>query len=207
MRPLNRPSKPALARALRRLGAGGLLLLVLVGSAIATEAPRLLDDFADPRGRSALGTRWQGFSDRVMGGLSDLQAGYVDEAGVPHLRMSGRVRLENNGGFIQVRLPLATDGGDFDASAFRALRLEIRGVPGAYWIHLRSADTRLPWAYYRARVPVSGSWQVVELPLEAFEAVATARPLDLSRLRSVALVAYGEAFDADIALKRLELLP
>jgi hypothetical protein len=184
-----------------------LLTLALAANAMAAEAPRLLDDFADASGRSALGTRWQGFSDRVMGGLSDLQAGYVDEAGEQHLQMSGRVRLENNGGFIQVRLPLAVDGGDFDASAYRTLRIEVRGAPGAYWVHLRSADTRLPWAYYRAPVPVTGTWQVIDLPLDRFEAVATARVLDLRRLRSVALVAYGEAFEADISLKRLELRP
>lgn len=174
---------------------------------MASDAPLLLDDVSDDSGRASIGTRWQGFSDRVMGGLSDLQAGYVEEGGSRHLRMSGRVRLENNGGFIQVRLPLTATGGDFDASAFRTLRVEVRGAPGAYWVHLRSADTRLPWAYYRAPVPVTDTWQAVELPLDRFEAVATKRALDLRRLRSVALVAYGEAFEADLALRRLELLP
>lgn len=206
-------SKHAHACGVRRnpLVRGVWLLALLsqgfVNHAMAADTPLLLDDFSDESGRSALGTRWQGFSDRVMGGLSDLRAGYVDEAGERHLRMSGRVRLENSGGFIQVRLPLAADGADLDASRYRALRLEVRGQPGAYWVHLRSADTRLPWAYYRAPVPATGTWQVIELPLDRFEAVATARALDLGRLRSVALVAYGEAFEADIALKRLELLP
>ncbi|HMB37435.1 MAG TPA: CIA30 family protein, partial [Wenzhouxiangellaceae bacterium] len=67
----------------------------------------LLDDFSRSDGVSAIGTRWQDFSDRVMGGLSDMQAGIVETERGSVLRMSGQVRLENNGGFIQVRLPLA----------------------------------------------------------------------------------------------------
>ncbi|SDD09547.1 Complex I intermediate-associated protein 30 (CIA30) [Aquimonas voraii] len=206
------PDDAALRPRRHRSLACNLCTLALLAQALATHAmaqdsPLLLDDFSDASGRASIGTRWQGFSDRVMGGLSHLQAGYVEDAGSRHLRMVGRVRLENNGGFIQVRLPLAANGGDFDASAFRALRVEVRGEPGAYWIHLRSADTRLPWAYYRAPVAVTADWRPLDLPLASFEAVSTTRPLDARRLRSVALVAYGEAFDADVELRRLELLP
>lgn len=192
--------------ALQRACALTLISLGLAGTAMATDAPLLLDDFSDDSGRASIGSRWQGFSDRVMGGLSDLQAGYVEEAGSRHLRMTGRVRLENNGGFIQVRLPLAAKGGDFDASAYRALRLEVRGQPGAYWIHLRSADTRLPWAYYRAPVQVTSEWSSVEPALKDFTPVSVERGLDTARLRSVALVAYGEAFNADIEVRWIGLV-
>lgn len=174
---------------------------------MSTEDPRVLDDFSSASGLSSLQTPWQGFSDRVMGGRSELQAGFMEEGGQRSLRMRGRVRLENNGGFIQVRLPLTASGDDFDASAYRALRVEVRGSAGAYWLHVRSADTRRPWAYYRAPLTAVGKeWARIELALSEFTPVSVDRPLDTSRLRSVALVAYGEAFDADIELRWIGLV-
>ncbi len=167
----------------------------------------LIDDFSGPEGRSTLGADWEVFSDRVMGGRSDVQVGYRQVDGVNVLFLRGRVRLDNNGGFIQTRLPLNERGRDFDASEFRAVRIEVRAVkPGAYYLHLRTADTRRPWAYYRARLNVTDEWSSLELPLGEFEPRNLDRPLDPSRLRSLAIVAYGEAFDADIEVRRIELI-
>ncbi len=162
----------------------------------------LIDDFSHQQ--SVLGTRWQGFTDRVMGGQSDLQAGYREVDGSAALAMSGQVRLENNGGFIQVRLPLDPRGGLFDASEYAGFRVRARALkPGAYYLHLRTADTRRPWAYYRARLELTEHWADIEVPWAAFEPRSLNRPLDFARLRSVAVVAYGEAFDADLELSEL----
>ncbi len=157
----------------------------------------LIDDFSSER--SALGTAWQGFTDRVMGGLSDMQAGYRQDDGETVLAMAGQVRLENNGGFIQVRLPLEARGGLFDATGFDGLQVKARALkPGAYYLHLRTADTRRPWAYYRARLDLDSGWSTVELDWSDFEPRSLSRPLDASRLRSLAVVAYGEAFQAEV---------
>ena len=106
-----------------------------------TEPERfLLDDFDRGDGVSAIGTRWQGFTDRVMGGLSDMQAEVVETDQGKALRMTGRVRLENNGGFIQVRLPLAGDRETFDASSYTGIETTLRGRPGAWFLHLRTPE-------------------------------------------------------------------
>lgn len=166
---------------------------------------RLIDDFSDQR--SALGTEWQGFTDRVMGGRSDMQAGYRQIDGRTVLGMRGQVRLDNNGGFIQARLPLDARGDSFDASSFAGLRIEVRALkPGAYYLHLRTADTRRPWAYYRARLDLGEGWTTLAVPWSAFEPQSLNRPLDPTRLRSLAVVAYGEAFEADIEVARIEWL-
>lgn len=165
----------------------------------------LLDDFMRNDGRASLGTRWEGFTDRVMGGRSDLQAGYIETGSGPALRMRGTVRLENNGGFVQVRLPLAEQGRTFDASGATAFVIEVRGAPGPYYLHLRTPDTRRPWAYYRARLDVAEDWRRLVVPLSDFEPVSTRVPLDRSRLLSLGLVAYGEPFEADLVVRRLEL--
>ncbi len=172
---------------------------------MADAEERLLDDFSASDGRSSFGTSWTGFSDRVMGGRSDLEAGYVETGQGPALRMRGTVRLDNNGGFIQVRLPLVIDDRPLDASAFDRFVVEARGTPGPYYLHLRTPQTRRPWAYYRARLDVGPEWRRIEVLLAAFEGEAIARPLDVARLRSVALVAYGEEFDADLVVRRISL--
>lgn len=196
----------ALACTCRRLLLASLLLVLCIGAAMA-EAPALLvDDFSRDDGRSALGTAWQGFTDRVMGGRSDMRAGLVEIDDGHALAMSGQVRLDNNGGFIQVRLPLATSG-RFDASGFSAIGLRVRGRPGPWYLHLRSADTRLPWQYYRAPIAVGEDWQDLRIEFSAFTPEALRSPLDRSRLQSLAVVAYGEVFEGAIEVARIELLP
>jgi len=163
----------------------------------------LLDDFSRSDGISAIGTRWQDFTDRVMGGLSDMQAGIVETERGSVLRMSGQVRLENNGGFIQVRLPLAGAGETRDASRFDAVEITTRGVPGAYYLHLRTPESSRPWQYYRAPLPVDEKWTTRIIPFSEFEGKSISGRPDFSRLRSIAIVAYGKAFDAAIEIARL----
>ena len=188
-----------------------LLLLPLVWIVMATASEsaqaddRLLDDFSRDDGRSSLGPVWSGFTDRVMGGRSDMQAGYVETEEGPALRMRGTVRLDNNGGFVQVRLPLVIDGEPLDASDAAGFVVEARGAPGPYYLHLRTPDTRRPWAYYRAPLAVTDEWARIEVPLAEFEPVSTRARLDASRLSSVGLVAYGEEFEADLEVRRLAL--
>lgn len=182
---------------------GALLTAAMTLPALADD--RLLDDFTRADQRAAIGTAWQGFTDRVMGGRSDMQAGFVEQDGARFLRMRGTVRLDNNGGFVQVRLPLSVDGRPFDAADAERVVLEVRGAPGPYYLHLRTVDTRRPWAYYRAPLAVTRDWQTVEVPLDAFERVSTRAPLDLRQLLSIGLVAYGEAFEAELDVRRLAL--
>lgn len=166
----------------------------------------VIDDFERDDGRSALGTSWQGFTDRVMGGLSDIQAGFIDGDDGRVMRMRGTVRLDNNGGFVQVRLPLAVNRRPMDLSDAEALELEVRGEPGPYYLHLRTTETRRPWAYYRAELPVSREWRRVRIPMDSFESVSTRRSLAKKRVVSLGLVAYGEEFEADLAVRSIAIV-
>lgn len=162
-----------------------------------------IDDFKTP-GQSALGTQWQGFTDQVMGGVSTIEAGFLIEDEKVILRMTGEVSLENNGGFVQVRLPLAKFGG-LDATMYTGIAIETRGVPGSYYIHLRTGESRLPWQYYAAQVPVSEEWTRHEIPFSAFEAESIRRGINPGDLRSLAVVGAKEEFEADIYVSRIEL--
>jgi hypothetical protein len=166
--------------------------------------PLLIDDFSQLR-ESSLGTQWQAFTDGVMGGRSRMDAGFVQDGNDTVLRMTGRISLENNGGFIQVRLPLS-ERGFLDASDYSAIAVETRGSPGEYYIHLRTQQTRLPWQHFKARIPLSDTWQRTVVPFSAFLPDSVRGPLDPSRLTSVGIVAGGAAFDGDISIRRIELV-
>jgi len=140
-----------------------------------------------------------------MGGRSDMQAGYRGSEDGASLFLRGEVRLDNNGGFIQLRLPLARNG-SFDASDWSAIRLTVRASPGPYYIHLRTRDTRRPWAYYRAPIPATGAWQTIDIPFTEFRPESLREELDLSTLQSLGLVAYGERFDAELEVERIEFV-
>lgn len=116
---------------------------ILSGEAMATNTTLLLDDFHRDDDRSALGTHWEGFSDRVMGGRSDMAVDYRDSDLGRVLHMQGQVRLDNRGGFIQARLPLDAEGGSFDASAWQGVCIKVRGAPGPYFLHLRTRQNCL----------------------------------------------------------------
>ncbi len=174
---------------------------------ITSDAVLILDDFTSQSGTSTYGTAWQGFTDRVMGGRSDMRAGISRESGDSFLRMAGVVSLENNGGFIQARLPLVAGSETLDAREFTGVELEVRGREGSYFVHLRTSQNRLPWSYYAAPVPVDTEWRTVRIPFDAFRSSSALRRdmPDLRRLQSIAIVAGTVAFEADIAVRHIAL--
>lgn len=165
----------------------------------------LIDDFSQAGLRSALGTRWRGVSDQVMGGISEAAVRRSEIDGRICLRLSGDVRLENDGGFIQASLDLAQGAQNLDASAFDGISLLVRGNGENYGLHLRTPDNRLPWQSYRAQFRADPAWQELKLPFSDFLLHRLEVPLDRSSLRRLGLVAIGRAFHADLAVARIAL--
>lgn len=172
---------------------------------LAADAPLLLDDFARDDGVSTLGTTWRRFTDNVMGGRSRADSRIEIVDGRRALRLTGEVSLANNGGFIQVALPLAAGSGPLDATGYRGFRLLVRCAGDGYYLHLRTTNCRLPWQYYAAPLRGDAGWVEVQVPFAAFEAKSLGRSLRPSSLRSIGVVAAERAFTADIAVARLEL--
>ena len=165
----------------------------------------LLDDFSTER--SALDTEWKGFTDQVMGGVSQMSVTRIPDPEGNFVRMKGRVSTKNNGGFIQVRLIVRSPKLPSGGSPYQGVRLLVRGKGSGYYVFLRSTGMVLPWKYYAAPVPVSGEWQIVELPWAEFKPGDYGRMGEFNprRLRSLALVAYGKDFDAEIDIKEVGL--
>jgi hypothetical protein len=190
------------ARVLLTLGI--LSLVVLSGVAPrAQDAYMLIDDFSNPSFISKLGTQWRGVSDQVMGGVSEVAVAQNVNADRFFLRLSGDVRLENNGGFIQAALDLASAGGSVDASGFEGVRLVVRGNGEQYSVHLRTPDNARPWQSYRAYFTAEPDLKTVDIPFSAFTPYRIDAPLDVRRLRRIGLVAIGRAFRADLSVSEV----
>lgn len=185
----------------------GLLTLGLSGAHApeAQTAAMLIDDFSNSELISPQGTRWRTFSDQVMGGVSEGRVARIEVEGRNCLHLSGDVRLENNGGFIQAALDLAPSGGVLDASGFSGVRIQASGNGEVYGLHLRTPDNIRPWQSYRAGFIAGEGLQTIDLPFARFEPYRLEKPLDVRRLRRVGLVAIGRAFQADLSVCEISL--
>ena len=74
---------------------------------------------------------WEAIDDHIMGGCSQSKPGQIDNVG---LRFSGRVSLENNGGFASIR----SDSAKYDLGQYSGLKLRLRGDGKSYKLSLRT---------------------------------------------------------------------
>lgn len=164
----------------------------------------LIDDFSGSSGISSFGSEWRMFTDQVMGGVSTANWNYDTIDGRRCVRLRGDVSLANNGGFVQIALPLIKEGQPLDASAYKGVRLWVLANGEEYHIHLRTSDTRRPWQYYGAGFIANETWQMIDLPFSDFEPENLSADLKPDRLLRIAVVAIKKEFKADIAVARLE---
>jgi hypothetical protein len=165
-----------------------------------TDTSVIIDDLSRQAPQSAIGTNWRLFTDRVMGGLSQGSMARANVAGRLAIHMRGDVRLENNGGFIQISLDLAPDGETLDATGWQGIEIDVYGRSDTYDLRLRTAELIQPWQSYRQTFAIEPKWKTVQLPFEDFKPHRTQTPLNRGRLRRLGLVAIGKAFSADLAL-------
>ncbi len=185
-----------------------LAAALLLGAGIAARAgsdAMLIDDFSRQDFVSKLGTQWRAVSDRVMGGVSQASLAYDAVDGNSCLRLTGDVRLDNNGGFIQAALDLAPPGQRLDASGYTGIRLVVRGNAQQYSLHLRTPDAIRPWQSYRAHFNAGPAWETIDLPFDAFVPHRLEPALDTKNLIRMGLVAIGREFSADLMVARVSL--
>lgn len=163
----------------------------------------LIDDFADSDLISRLGTPWRVVSDQVMGGFSSGLIVHDMIGGRGCLHLSGEVRLDNQGGFIQAALDLTSSGETVDATHYAGVRITVRGNDQIYSVHLRTVDTIRPWQSYRTHFTAGAQWETMDLPFATFSPHRVTAPLDITHLRRIGLVAIGRAFHADLAISDL----
>jgi len=162
-----------------------------------------IDDFSSRTPNLTIGPKWAFITDQVMGGVSTGDMEFVKYDGRPCLHVRGEVSLDNNGGFIQARANLHSEGKNFNASAFEGVYLRAKGNGEQYAIHLRTKDTRLPWQFYEAQFRTDKTWQEIEIPFSRFAPSSLGKPLDSTNLKSVAIAAIKREFKADIYIDEI----
>lgn len=168
--------------------------------------PELIDDMSASFPRASIGGAWEYVADTVMGGVSSGGITRQTVRGRPANRLTGRVSLDNNGGFVQMALDLAPGGATCDARAYRAVAIDVTGNGEDYNLHLRTADVTRPWQSYRAGFTAGPVWRRIILPFGSLDAHRIAVPFDPAVLRRIGLVAIGRAFEVDLAVGRVALL-
>jgi len=147
------------------------------------------------------GSPYQAVDDRIMGGRSVAQATVREDGAGQCICLSGTVSLARGGGFVQVKWPVDADA--LSPHPIEGVYLEVRGSAHAYNVHLRTRQLWLPWQSFRNRFTATDAWKLHRLPLAAFTPYRTDEKLDAHGIRSVGIVAIGEAFTADVCVRQL----
>jgi len=186
-------------------GAATTLFVVRRGETMNVKLA-VIDDLGREPPVSTIGTRWQLFTDQVMGGVSKgtMEREMVD--GRPAIRMRGDINLENSGGFVQIAIDLTPDGKDKDASGWHGVELDVFGNGEEYNIHLRTEELTQPWQSYRQSFRAGSHWQTVRFRFQDFVPYRTDIPLNIHRLRRIGIVAIGRAFSADVCVGGLRYM-
>ena len=128
---------------------------------------------------------WFVRNDAVMGGVSSSRLRIDD--GV--LTFSGRVRLENGGGFAGVRSQVKR----VDLSSVSSLTLRVRGDGRRYALQLLTSSAS--FVTYRAEFATqAGQWQEVRVPLRSFYPTRSGNRLTGPALAKKNVAAFGLTF-------------
>ena len=148
---------------------------------------------------------WEYVSDRVMGGVSSGGLERVRRDGHSAVRLTGRVSLENNGGFVQMAFDLASAAPGADPGEYNGLEIELRGNDEPYDLRLRTAQLTRPWQSFRKTIMAEAHWRTHRVPYTEFVPHRTEASLRPDQLRRIGLLGIGRAFEADVMVRRIAL--
>jgi hypothetical protein len=146
--------------------------------------------------------RWRTADDRVMGGESVAHMDWQHLGPEQGVCLRGDVSLANRGGFIQIKWPVAPSTlNDIDQST--GLYIQASGNGESYNIHVRTRSLWLPWQSYRQTFRAQPQPQYHYFPFDAFEPYKTDTPFASRQLKTIAVVAIGRAFTADVCVSEM----
>jgi monofunctional biosynthetic peptidoglycan transglycosylase len=134
-----------------------LLLALFLMQAVAEKPLQPLLEFAGPDAAQ----KWQAVNDGVMGGVSDGRFKITPDK---TMEFSGRLSLENNGGFASVR----TKPTNFNIHAGDTLVVRVKGDGREYVLNIYTKSRRMAFSYRTALPTTKDEWTEVSVPLEDF---------------------------------------
>jgi NADH dehydrogenase [ubiquinone] 1 alpha subcomplex assembly factor 1 len=127
-------------------------------------------------------TNWFVRNDAVMGGISSSQFSIQNGT----LKFSGRIRLENDGGFAGIRSYTTPS----NLSRFSGLKLRVRGDGKPYALQLvTSSASRV--TYRAVFATTAGKWREVTVPFSAFRPTRSGNLLRGPALNTATIERYG----------------
>ena len=159
-----------------------LLFLAFGTNVFAQEAVTSLFEFSD----EAEAARWKVVNDGVMGGRSSGNGRLVNN----QMKFSGRLSLENNGGFASIRTRPA---GSIGLAANSTIAMRVKGDGRQYTFNLYTPGRRVAFSYQTDFNTVAGQWVEVRLPVQNFVAHSFGRrldgvPLDTTKVNAVGVL-------------------
>ncbi len=156
----------------------GLLLGPIADGLAAAPKAKLLTDFSGPGAAKS----WISVNDDVMGGVSDGSFRISDDK---TLVFSGKLSLENRGGFASIRSRQAA----LDLSGYDTIAVRVKGDGRTYYLNLSTSSRRSAASYRAAMETKENTWQEVRVPLTNFKYTAFGRRIgnrspQASRIRS-----------------------
>ena len=142
---------------------------------------------------------WVAISDQVMGGESSGAIAHDEREGSPCTCLTGRTSLENNGGFLQMKLQIEPEESLAD---YDGLFIELCGPAHDYNLNVKTTQLEKPWQSYRCTLSIATQWTRFVVPYAALSAHRTDVEFDSTKIRSVAVIAFGEAFDVEVCVRR-----
>lgn len=147
---------------------------------VAEPTSKTVTDFSD----AGAAKRWVSVNDNVMGGVS---TGKFRISNDKTLEFSGKLSLENRGGFASIR----TNPENLGLEGYDTIAVRVRGDGRTYYLDLRSS-TLFGAASYRAPLNTQeDTWQEIRIPLRDFKysafgtPIAGAEPITAGEVRSV----------------------
>ena len=163
----------------------------------------IIDDRTSGNLNTNLGTKWQMVTDNVMGGVSSGKITLDNFKDKDCIRMQGNVSTDNNGGFVQIALPLVdkqSDDKPFNASAYTGIEIEVSGNDESYNVHIRTNNLWFPWQSYRYSFIATPDWKKYRIPFSKFEAYKTSKNFSQGEIIRIGLVAIGREYKANICM-------
>lgn len=136
--------------------------------AMLLSPPDLLFDFSPEFDLST----WQVVDDVVMGGRSD---GHFALSAEGHALYTGKVSLENNGGFSSVRSRF----GPLDASSYSSFQFRVKGDGKRYQFRVKTSGNDYHSYVSYFQTSAGDEWQTITIPFAAMKPQFRGRSLDL----------------------------
>lgn len=176
-----------------------------------------IDDLTESFPITSSGTQWAGVTDKSMGGSSSGKLVREKFKGRLANVLTANVRLENDGGFVQMVTDLAMDpsvSNTVDASKYDGVEFDAYYTGDAdkenFNVHLKDSNCNRQFSSYRATFELSqGEWTTVRLPWSRFDGFgwgAVENLLDQSALRRIGLVAIGKEMDVSLAVSSIRFM-